>query len=164
MGEGWRAVTLDGAVWAGWSVAVSWRGAHWSSADLGADSWTTRLRGWELRGHLYERLGVRRWRRLVPDAGRLFGGRPRRLVHSRDPREWEALAAETRRAERVHWRIIAALPVILLWNRGILLPAMVGYAAVANGPCLAIQRYNRSRVTGLQDRRRRREESREPLG
>ena len=155
MAAHWSVVTLDAAAWTSWSVAVSYRGARWSAEAVGADSAVTRLRRWELGGRCYTRVGVRRWRAAVPDAGRLFGGRPRRLLRRLDPADWEALAAETRRAERVHWRILAALPVILLWNRGVLVPAMVGYAAAANIPCLALQRYNRARVAALLARRSR---------
>ncbi|MGH9078406.1 MAG: hypothetical protein ACRDY0_13325 [Acidimicrobiales bacterium] len=146
----WHDVALvDSAAWAGWTTLAAWRGRRWSGDRLARDGWLTRLRPWERGGGLYVGLGIRRWKRWVPDAGRLFGGRPRRVVRPRDPAEWEALVAESRRAERVHWLTLAALPVVLVWNRGILLAAMVVYAGVANGPCIAIQRYNRARLGRL---------------
>jgi glycosyl-4,4'-diaponeurosporenoate acyltransferase len=55
-------------------------------------------------------------------------------------------AAETRRAELVHWCVLALTPFFVLWNPVGLFLAMVAYGVIANVPCIAIQRYNRSRI------------------
>jgi glycosyl-4,4'-diaponeurosporenoate acyltransferase len=55
-------------------------------------------------------------------------------------------AAETRRAEWVHWIAAAPLLVMPAWNPGWLLAVMTGYAAAANAPFIAVQRYNRARI------------------
>lgn len=150
------AILADAAVWAGWSVVVGLIGARWSDERVGRDGPLTKLRRAEIDGDLYRRLGIRRWKPWLPDAGKFGGGRRKILEHRLDRRSWTTLAGETRRAERVHWLIIAGLPVTALWSRGLLLAAMVVYALVANGPCIAAQRYNRSRLTALQYRAGRR--------
>jgi glycosyl-4,4'-diaponeurosporenoate acyltransferase len=53
---------------------------------------------------------------------------------------------ETRRAELAHWPILALGPVFFAWNPWWLALAMVGYAVVANVPCILVQRYNRARL------------------
>jgi glycosyl-4,4'-diaponeurosporenoate acyltransferase len=147
---------VDALVWAGWSALVGALGARWSDERVGRDGPLTTVRAFESGGELYRRLGIRRWKRWLPDAGGFAGGRPKRLEGRLDPAGWTALAVETRRAERVHWLILLALPVIALWTRGVLLGAMVAYAMLANAPCIAAQRYNRLRLAALRDRAYRR--------
>lgn len=145
------AVAADVAVWAGWSAAVGWVGGRWSPERVARDGPITRLRAKEARGDLYRRTGIRRWKGWLPDAGGFAGGRGPKLLGRRlDPSAWETLAGETRRAERVHWLILLALPVTLAWSGGGLADAMVAYAVVANGPCIAVQRYTRARLQALQ--------------
>lgn len=158
-GVRWETAFIDAGVWSGWSVLSAWIGSLWSMPRLGHDGWLTRLRPWETDGRLYRRLGIRRWKPLIPDLRGIFGGAARHGPRRHEARrygaprrrraEWEALAAETRRAERVHWLIMAAVPVLLVYNRGVLAAAMIGYAVVANGPCILIQRYNRLRLLRL---------------
>ena len=143
------AILADAATWAAWSALMGLVGARWAATRIGRDGPLLTLRPFESGGSLYRRLGIRRWKSWLPDAGRFAGGRPKGLDRRLDPVEWRALAAETRRAERVHWLILLALPVTALWSRGLLLGAMVAYAAVANGPCIAAQRYNRLRLIAL---------------
>ncbi len=147
--SGWDTATVDAGVWASWSILVGWRGAHWSRQRTAADGWLTRLRPFEKGGDVYRRLGIRRWKRYLPDAGGFAGGQRKRPGRSRDPDVWARLADETRRAERVHWLTLVVLPVLLVFNRGTLALAMVAYAVVANGPCIAVQRYNRARLAEL---------------
>ncbi|MDQ6948731.1 MAG: hypothetical protein M3256_21360 [Actinomycetota bacterium] len=151
------AVGLDAMLWAVWSVVTAVVGARWSMSRVGRDGPLTTLRSIEAGGRLYRRLGIRHWKRWLPDAGRFVGGRPKSLDRRLDPNGWTALAAETRRAERVHWLSALALPVTALWSHGVLLGAMVAYAVVANGPCIAAQRYNRLRLVALGDRSGQRE-------
>ncbi len=148
-------IGLDAGVWLAWSALVGWWAARLTPATLDRDTWLTRLRPWEADGRVYRRVGIRRWKGLLPDAGRFGGGRRKQLGHRRrDPAEWRALMAETRRAERVHWYIPVALVALVGWNSGVLLAAMIVYAVVANVPCIVTQRYNRARFSGLLARSR----------
>ena len=96
----------------------------------------------------YERvLRIKRWKRLLPEAGDLFRGgfsKRRMLRHDRD--YLERFVVETRRAELTHWLIMGAVPFFFLWNPWWLALAMLGYGIVANVPCLLTQRYNRARL------------------
>lgn len=152
------AVLADAGLWLTWSVAVGLLGARWSPDRVGHDGPVTTLRRFEGGGRLYRRLGIRHWKRLLPDAGRFGGGRRKDLRRRLDRAEWKALAGETRRAERVHWLIILALPLTAVWSRGVLLAAMIAYALAANLPCIAAQRYNRVRLLALDDLARSRHE------
>jgi glycosyl-4,4'-diaponeurosporenoate acyltransferase len=142
----WVALPVDAAIWLVWSLVVGWWAARLGAARVGADGWLTRLRPWERDGRAYARVGIRRWKGWLPDAGRFGGGRPKVLGRRRDPDAWRHLAAETRRAERVHWIVLLALPVEATLNAGIVLVPMAVYAVVANVPCIAVQRYNRGRL------------------
>jgi glycosyl-4,4'-diaponeurosporenoate acyltransferase len=58
----------------------------------------------------------------------------------------ERFAAETRRAEIAHWLALAGTPAFALWNPPIGVVLMAVYGIAANVPCIAIQRYNRTRA------------------
>ncbi len=150
------AILVDALLWAGWSALVGVMGARWSDERVSRDGPLTTLRTFESGGGLYRRLGIRHWMRWLPDAGGFAGGRRKSFERRLDPAGWNALAGETRRAERVHWLITLALPVTAVWTRGVLLVAMAAYAVVANGPCIAAQRYNRLRLAALRGRAGRR--------
>jgi glycosyl-4,4'-diaponeurosporenoate acyltransferase len=142
-------VLVDAAVWAAWGPLVAWGGSRVPPARLAADNSLTRLRTWERSGEVYERLGIRRWKDHLPEAGGLFGGVPKRHLPGRSRRHLESFAAETRRGELVHW--LVPLPVVAfpLWNPWWVTLVMAAYAVAANVPCLLVQRYNRSRIARL---------------
>jgi glycosyl-4,4'-diaponeurosporenoate acyltransferase len=146
---------IDAVVWAGWSLAVGTVAARLPDETFARDTWLTRPRRFEGRGRLYERFGVRRWKDRVPELGAFAGGRSKRTLPGPDDGGLTGFAAETRRAEYVHWSIAAAGPVFVLWNPPLLSVVMVAYAVFANVPCVAIQRYNRARVLRLVSRRHR---------
>lgn len=150
------ALAVDAATWTAWSVAVGAWAARLPDSAVDRDGPVTRLRDWERDGLVYARLGIRRWKGRLPDLGAAFGGRRKRLDARRDPLAWATMAAETRRAERTHWLILLALPAEAVLRGGIILVPMAAYAAVANLPCIAAQRYNRGRLLALAERRRRR--------
>jgi glycosyl-4,4'-diaponeurosporenoate acyltransferase len=151
-------VLVDSAVWAGWSAVVGY-GAHRLPARIVAgDNWLTRLRSWERSGRAYEAVGIRRWKDRLPEAGAVFGGGiSKRSLPGRGAGELERFAAETRRAELVHWTIPLITPAFALWNPPALFAAMVAYAVVANAPCIAVQRFNRARLARVLERRDRQE-------
>lgn len=134
------AVLVDATVWATWGTAVGWVASRVPAARLQP----TRPRAWERRA--YERLGVRRWKDRLPEAGAVFGGPSKRHLQGRD---LLGFARESRRAELVH-RIVP-LPILAfpLWNPWWLTAVMVAYAAVANLPCIVVARYNAARLARL---------------
>jgi glycosyl-4,4'-diaponeurosporenoate acyltransferase len=134
-------VALDAAVWAAWSAAVGLVASRQPVERFDHDNWLTRGRHAERAGHTYERLGIRRWKAHVPEAGQLFGGRSKRALGGATPAGLAAFA------------ILVVVPVFALWNPAPLMPAMVAYAIVANLPCIAIQRYNRLRINRMVSRR-----------
>jgi glycosyl-4,4'-diaponeurosporenoate acyltransferase len=146
-------VVADAAVWAGWSALVGYAAHRMPVARLERDGWLTRLRRFEADGHVYERLGVRRWKDRLPELGDAFrGGVSKRRLPGRDVAALACFAAETRRAELVHWAIPAVLPVFAWWNPPGLFAAMAAYAVLANAPCVVVQRYNRGRLARIIDR------------
>ena len=103
---------------------------------------------WEREGRTYERLGIRRWKDIVPDVSKLFPGIvPKKAVASRPtPAALRDMLEETCVAELVHYILCAAgLGLLPLWpgHGGILLYFI--YVALGNAPFIVIQRYNRPR-------------------
>lgn len=155
-----QIAAADAVVWAGWSAVVGYSAHRLPRARLDHDNLLTRLRPWEREGRVYERFGIRRWKDLVPELGAAFrGGVSKRALGGHDTAALAGFAAETRRAELVHWAVPLVTPVFVLWNPPWLLAAMVAYAIGANLPCLVIQRYNRGRALRVVDRRARRSSS-----
>ena len=111
---------------------------------LARDGWLLRVRSGEV--DRYRRLGIRRWKDRLPEAGALFpGGISKRHVGS----SLERFVRETRRAELAHWWAIAGGPVSALWNPPLGTVLMVAYGVGVNAPFIAIQRYNRARALRL---------------
>lgn len=136
---------------------VAWAGIHASTGYLvhrlpprlfERETFLSRPRRIESGGALYVRfLRIKRWKRWLPEAGNLFaGGFDKRHLAHRDRRYLATYVRETRRAELGH--VLAALPAPLffLWNPWYAGVAMLVYAVIANGPCVAAQRYNRLRL------------------
>lgn len=149
-----QIVVLDALVWALWSGAVGFAAHRLPVHRLVHDGRLTRLRAWERGGRVYERLGIRRWKDRLPEFGAVFpGGVSKRSLPSRDTPQLIRFAAETRRAETVHWVIPVVTPLFTLWNPPWLVGAMAAYAVLANAPCLVTQRYNRGRIQRILARR-----------
>lgn len=147
------AVALSSVAWALVSVLVGWRGARWPEARLG-DGPVTRLRAWEDDGRAWQRrLRVRRWKDRLPEAGTAFGGLSKRRVPSRRTPDLQRFRAETVRAERVHWLILASTPLHAVWCRPTLFVAMVAFGVVANVPFIVVQRFNRGALDRILRRR-----------
>ncbi len=152
-------VVVDIVAWATISTLVGYL-MHRAAVDrFAADGPFTRLRAFELDGRWYERrLAIKSWKRHLPEAGGLFkDGFSKRTLRSDSVDQLERFVRETRRAESTHWVLLAAGPLFFLWNPWGLGLVMVAYGAVANLPCLVVQRYNRARlrrVVALAGRRR----------
>jgi glycosyl-4,4'-diaponeurosporenoate acyltransferase len=146
---------VDAGVWAVWSTLCGY-GAHRIPGEyLARDNAVTRLRAFERDGRVYERvLRIKRWKDLLPEAGALFrGGVSKRHIGGHDREHLERFAAATRRAELAHYPILAFGPVFFAFNPWWLALVMVGYAVVANVPCILVQRYNRARLVRVLNRR-----------
>lgn len=143
------------AAWALIGVVSGWLVVQVPRRHLDHDNWLTRIRAVEEGGRRYERwLRIQRWKHLLPEAGDLFpGGRSKRSTGGRSSGSLEDFVVETRRAEWVHWAQIAAAPTFGLWNPWTIGAAMVAFALVAHLPFIVVQRYNRSRLLRVLERR-----------
>jgi glycosyl-4,4'-diaponeurosporenoate acyltransferase len=116
---------------------------------LDHDTWLSRARRFERGGRLYrDTLHINRWKDALPEAGGLFpGGVSKRHLPPADRGGLERFSVETRRAELGHWLAAAGGPVFALWNPAPVAVVMVVYGVGVNLPFVAIQRYNRLRIT-----------------
>jgi glycosyl-4,4'-diaponeurosporenoate acyltransferase len=144
----WSTLLLDAAVWGLWSALAGLIAWALPVSRFERDGFLTRLRPFETDGRFYQRrLRIRAWKDRLPEAGACYrGGFSKRRVTSRDRPFLERFAAETRRAEFTHWLVPAATPAFFCWNDWRLGLGMAVYALAANGPCIAVQRYNRTRL------------------
>ena len=143
----WAQALLCVVVWFAASAGFGYLGHRAPLTRFDHDAWWSRLRGAEVDGRRYERLGIKRWKDRLPEAGALYaGGFSKRDLRAHDREHLVRFAAETRRAEAVHWWILATVvvfPWFVVWYA--VIPNVV-YAVVANVPFIAIQRYNRARL------------------
>ena len=149
--DAWSPVAVVVAFSLAWSViciAVGWIGNRIPRARFVDDGPVTRLRGWERDGRTYERvLGIKRWKDLLPEAGSFFrGGVSKRSLRGHSEPALLAFAAETRRAERVHWTIALCALSFFVWCPFLVATIMVALGLFSNLPFVAVQRYNRARV------------------
>ena len=116
---------------------------------LDHDTWLFRARRFERDGRFYrDTLHIHRWKDALPEAGALFpGGMSKRHLPPSDRGGLERFAVETRRAELGHWLAAACGPLFALWNPAPIAAVMLIYGVAVNLPFIAIQRYNRLRVT-----------------
>jgi glycosyl-4,4'-diaponeurosporenoate acyltransferase len=137
----------DAALWAAWSALCGYVAHRIPASRLQHDR-RLGIRGVERDGRAYERvLHVKAWKDVLPEAGSLFrGGMSKAHLPGHDRESLARFAAETRRAERTHWAILALAPTFFAWNPWWLATAMLGYGLAANVPCLLVQRYNRARL------------------
>jgi len=154
LGDG-AAILLDVVAWTVLGTLAGYVGHRLPTSWLARDRGPLRLAPVEHGGSWYaRRLRIKAWKDRLPEAGGLFrGGTSKRHLVTTDPAGLAAFAAETRRAEWVHWALLAVTPAFVLWNPPALSVVMVTYGVAANLPCLVVQRYNRARVTALLARR-----------
>ena len=94
------------------------------------------------------------WKDRLPEAGDLFtGGVSKRFLPALDDAGLLQFVASTRRAEIGHWSAAACSPIFLVWNPLWISGVMVAYGLAVNAPFIAIQRYNRLRVSRVLTRR-----------
>jgi glycosyl-4,4'-diaponeurosporenoate acyltransferase len=150
--KAWLAVVMDSTLWAGWGAVVGLVGSKLPAQRFATDGPLTPLRPWERGGRLWAAVGLRHWKRFVPELAWLSGGvRKKHLLSGADGRH--RLEAETRQAEVVHWAACLPILVMPIWGPPWVFSAMALYAFCANAPCIVIQRYNRGRLMQLSSRR-----------
>lgn len=141
-------VLLDVGVWALLHAGTGYLVHRMRSARFASDWWIHRTRRFERDGRFYVRaLRIRAWKHRLPEAGALFrGGFDKRVLGVPTAARLDLHRRETRRAELGHWLCAAGAPLFVLWNPWPVAAAMVAYAIVSNGPCIAATRYNRIRL------------------
>ena len=144
-------VLVDVVAWGAFHASTGYLVHRLPARRFERDTFLTRPRRVERDGRLYvDRLRIKRWKGRLPEAGALFaGGFDKRHLHGATPDDLTAFARETRRAELGHWLAAACAPLFFLWNPAPVGVVMLAYAAVANGPCIAAQRYNRLRIVRI---------------
>ena len=143
----WAVAVVNVAWWALVHAGTGFAAHRLPEERLAHDGWLLRVRPGEV--DRYRRLGIRRWKDRLPEAGALLpGGISKRHVGS----SLEQFVRETRRAELAHWWAMAGGPVAALWNPPVGAVLMVAYGTGVNAPFIAIQRFNRARAQRLLQR------------
>lgn len=107
----------------------------------------SRSYSWEDNGRLYRRLGIRRWKDGLPEAGDFYpGGFSKRHLVGRDHAYLSRFVLEAGRAEFSHWLTWALALTFFAWTPWRVGVLMLLYGAATNLPCILIQRYNRPRL------------------
>jgi glycosyl-4,4'-diaponeurosporenoate acyltransferase len=92
---------------------------------------------------------VRRWKDRLPEAGTWFGGVSKRHLPSLHEGGRARFAAESLRAERVHFVLLAVIPLTMTWSRGWWVVINLAFGITVNLPCIIVARYNRIRLARL---------------
>ncbi len=150
------AIGADVVAWTGVAVGSGYLVHHLPGRLFERDSWLFRQRGWERDGRFYAAtLRIRRWKRLLPEAGDAFeGGFNKATLADLHDDHLRTHVRETRRAELGHWLIILAGPLFVVRNRWYDVVAMQIIAVALSIPCIAALRYNRIRLQRVLARRR----------
>lgn len=113
---------------------------------------------WERSGKYYEKWKIRRWKEKMPDKSRWTDTGYSKTMHSRGNEEdVRRLLQETCVAECIHWGLLFASPLVLLFVQGWGALFVVAVYALSNFPFIMIQRYNRPRLRLLLRRSQRKE-------
>jgi len=158
--QGWWVALVSAFAWLAVSIVIGWLAGLVPDRLLRSDRWLTKARAWERDGDRYRCVGVQRWKAWLPETNGLGPGErvtKRTLTRS----GLSDYIAETRRAEYVHWAIVAAGPFFLLWNGPVIAAAMIVFGFVFNAPFIVVQRHNRLRALRVQRARAR---NRTPAG
>jgi len=117
-------------------------------------SWLFRPRRWETNSRPYQRIfSVKSWKALLPDGAPWFRGFSKRNLAGRGDVYLARFVRETCRSESAHWVMLLGAGIFFLWNPLWADVVMVGYAIIANLPCILAQRYNRVRLMRVLARR-----------
>lgn len=146
----WLADVLLGIlVTGGLSVAIGATAPRWPSRWLQRDVGPLRLLPGDTVAR-YERLGARWWKRVLPEAGAMFGGQSKNKAPDyTDPASVRRYLVEVRRAEWVHWLSMLTwlpLPWFQPWPLALFFLLVT---AAGNMGAQIILRYNKVRLYGL---------------
>jgi glycosyl-4,4'-diaponeurosporenoate acyltransferase len=142
-------VAAPALTWSAWNVAVA------AGAARLPTSWFRTRRAPHATRPLRPRarlgpLGVRRWKRLLPDAGAVIPGvASKRRLGGRDPRSLARYAAEARRSEIVHWLSLTFAACCVAWWPFVVVGPMFLVAVLVNVPCIVALRDNQRRIQRL---------------
>ena len=108
---------------------------------------------WEKNGRIYSRLGIEKWKKLVPDMSRLLPDMVKKELPGSGAvtaDQAAALVQETCRAELVHGAsCLLGLAFLWLWPGWGGAIVLAVWVLLANLPFILIQRYNRPRLMRL---------------
>ncbi len=108
---------------------------------------------WEKNGRIYSRLGIEKWKKLVPDMSRLLPDMVKKELPGSGAvtaAQADTLVQETCRAEVVHTAsCLLGLAFLRLWPGAGGAAVLAVWVLLANLPFMVIQRYNRPRLVRL---------------
>lgn len=116
-----------------------------------SQSFWFRSHGFEQNGKIYERLGIRRWQKRVPDMSKILPwAMPAKKLTADFKAQLPRMLEETCIAEFIHSLLcITGLYGLKLWPGPGGLILYVLYVVLFNLPFILIQRYNRPRLLRL---------------
>jgi glycosyl-4,4'-diaponeurosporenoate acyltransferase len=101
----------------------------------------------EKPSQIYENIFfIRRWKKLLPDAGPWMKGFPKGQLKSTDPDYLRSFILETRRGEFSHWIQLVVIIAFVLWNPYPANYVIILYALLSNMPCILNLRCTRKRM------------------
>ncbi len=152
-----QTIVVDVVAWGAFHSATGYAAYRLGDDRLRREGWLLRPRPFEVGGSWYRRhLWIHRWKDKVPEAGGLFRrGISKRHLPAYDDAGLQLFVRETRRAELAHWWAMSCGPLFALWNPPLAAGLLLTYGVAVNVPFIVIQRYNRSRVLALLERRSR---------
>lgn len=147
---------INAAVWLLLHMGVAWLGTQLPADWFRPYAWLFRVRNIEKEGAVYQQFfRVKCWKDLLPDGASWFQrGFPKGSMSAADTGYLQRFLVETCRGEAVHWVVFGCTGLFFLWNTAGVGWVMLAYAACANLPCIAVQRYNRARLAGLLGRQK----------
>jgi glycosyl-4,4'-diaponeurosporenoate acyltransferase len=93
---------------------------------------------------------IKVWKKYLPDGGKLFKtGFEKKHLNARNYAYYEKFYIETKRAEWTHYFQMLPAPIFFLFNPVWVGFFMIGYALLANMPCILTQKYNQPRLLSL---------------
>jgi glycosyl-4,4'-diaponeurosporenoate acyltransferase len=142
-----KILALYAAIWILFHLSAGYAAHRLPTRRLSSLSAASRVYAWEQGGAIYRRIGIRRWKDWLPEAGALYsGGFSKRRLQANDSLYLERFRLETSRAEFSHWLTWSLALTFFLWNPWQIGVVMLLYGAAANLPCILVQRYNRARL------------------
>ena len=145
-------VVAPSALWATWNIGVAVSTTQLPASWFERDFATGDPRP-PLVPRIPRRLGVRRWKHLLPDAGSILPGAfTKRHLGSTDRTSLARFAAETRRGELVHWLSLVCIVPCVARRPAVVVVPMVAVAVLLNGPCILALRDTRARLIAVLDR------------